>query len=180
MSGTSDDALPRPTITLTVNGSEKTVEVEPRDSLLDTLRDKLDVTGPKKGCDETVCGACAVLVDGRAVCSCTMLAVEAQGSKVVTIEGLGDRRDPDPLQAAFVRLDSLQCGFCTPGQIITARSFLSELGGRVPSEEETREALSGNLCRCGCYNRIVQAVVEVASHPNRISVRDRPRPRTEM
>jgi xanthine dehydrogenase YagT iron-sulfur-binding subunit len=165
-------ANPRWTITLTVNGSERTVEVEPRDSLLDTLRDKLDVTGPKKGCDETVCGACAVLVDGRAVCSCTMLAVEAEGSKVVTVEGLEDDGVPDLLRAAFVQHDALQCGFCTPGQVIAARSFLSELDGRIPEEGETREALSGNLCRCGAYNKIVEAVIDGALRKKRLGGRN--------
>jgi xanthine dehydrogenase YagT iron-sulfur-binding subunit len=154
-------------VSFEVNGSFETVEVEPRDSLLDTLRDSLNLTGTKKGCDETACGACAVLVDGHAVCSCTMLAVEAEGLKLTTIEGLAKGNnldDLDPLQKAFVLHDSLQCGFCTSGQIIAARSFLNELEGRgVPSEEEIKEALSGNICRCGAYNKIVEAVAEVAA-----------------
>lgn len=157
-------ALQTVKVSFDVNGTRKTVEVEPRDSLLDTLRDNLGLTGPKKGCDETVCGACAVLVNGKSICSCTMLAVEAEGSKVTTIEGLsGSEDDLDPLQKAFVQHDALQCAFCTSGQIISAKSYLDELKGNVPSEEEIKEALSGNLCRCGCYNNIVEAVAEVAA-----------------
>ncbi len=150
-------------VSFTVNGVPKTVEVEPRDSLLDILRDSLDLTGPKKGCDETVCGACAVLVNGRAICSCTMLAVEAEGSDIVTIEGVSKGEELDPIQKAFIQHDSLQCAFCTSGQIISAKSFLNELQGRIPTEGEIKEALSGNLCRCGCYNKIVEAVAEVAA-----------------
>jgi len=150
---------------LKVNGRQRFVEAEPRDTLLDILRDSLGLTGPKKGCDETVCGACAVLVDGRAICSCTMFAVEAEGHEIVTIEGLVDQRgELDQLQKAFIEHDSLQCAFCTPGQIISAKSYLRSLPrGRVPTEAEIKEALSGNLCRCGCYNKIVEAVREVAA-----------------
>ncbi len=150
-------------VTFEVNGSSKTVEVDTRDSLLDVLRDLLNLTGPKKGCDETVCGACAVLVNGRAICSCTMLAVEAQGSKVVTIEGLSEDNELSQIQKAFWNHDSFQCGFCTSGQIISSKSYLDELNGRIPSEEEIKEALSGNICRCGAYNKIVEAVAEVAA-----------------
>ena len=149
-------------VTFKVNGSPKTVEVDTRDSLLDVLRDSLNLTGPKKGCDETVCGACAVLVNGKAICSCTMLAVEVEGLEVVTIEGLSENDELSPIQKAFWMHDSLQCGFCTSGQIISSKSFLDELNGRIPSEEEIKEALSGNLCRCGAYNKIVEAVAEVA------------------
>ncbi|MGH2637837.1 MAG: (2Fe-2S)-binding protein [Rhabdochlamydiaceae bacterium] len=152
-------------VTFEVNGSERTVEVDPRDFLLDVLRDSLNLTGPKKGCDETVCGACAVIANGKAVCSCTMLAVEAQGMKVVTIEGLSDNKNElAPIQKAFWLHDSLQCGFCTSGQIIAAKCFLDELENhRIPSEAEIKEALSGNICRCGAYNKIVDAVMEIAS-----------------
>ncbi|MDG6904965.1 MAG: (2Fe-2S)-binding protein [Nitrososphaerota archaeon] len=149
-------------VSMEVNGSKETIEVDVRDSLLDVLRDTLDLTGPKKGCDETVCGACSVLLNGRAICSCTILAVEADGSKVTTIEGLSKGDDLDPLQKAFIQHDSLQCGYCTSGQIIAAKSFIDELQGRVPNEEEIKEALSGNICRCGAYNNIVDAVAEVA------------------
>jgi xanthine dehydrogenase YagT iron-sulfur-binding subunit len=149
-------------ITLSVNGSMRTLEVEPREFLIDTIRDSLGLTGTKKGCDETVCGACAVLVAGKAICSCTMLSVEADGSEVVTIEGLADAHELAPIQEAFVKSDALQCGFCTSGQIIAAKSFLTGLRGRIPDEQEVREAMSGNLCRCGCYTKIVEAVMEVA------------------
>ncbi|MDA4129739.1 MAG: (2Fe-2S)-binding protein [Thaumarchaeota archaeon] len=151
------------TVKFEVNGAERTVEIDTRDSLLDVLRDSLDLTGSKKGCDETVCGACAVLVNGRAVCSCTMLAAEAQGQKIVTIEGLSEKNELSPIQKAFWVHDSLQCGFCTSGQIISSKGFLDDLDGRVPSEEEIKEALSGNICRCGAYNKIVEAVAEVAA-----------------
>jgi xanthine dehydrogenase YagT iron-sulfur-binding subunit len=147
-----------------VNGSERTLEVEPREFLIDTIRDSLGLTGTKKGCDETVCGACAVLVGGKAICSCTMLSVEADGSEVVTIEGLANSHELAPIQEAFVKNDALQCGFCTSGQIIAAKSFLTELKGRIPNEQEVREAMSGNLCRCGCYTKIIEAVMEVAEH----------------
>ena len=156
-------------VTFDVNGSSKSVDVDARDSLLDVLRDSLDLTGTKKGCDETVCGACAVLVNGRAICSCTMLAVEAQGSKIVTIEGLAHGNELSPIQKAFWNHDSLQCGFCTSGQIISSKSFLDELKGRNPSEDEIKEALSGNLCRCGAYNKIVEAVAEVAADQSHVA-----------
>jgi xanthine dehydrogenase YagT iron-sulfur-binding subunit len=149
-------------VRLTINGSPKKVVVEPRESLLDVLRDVVLLTGPKKGCDESVCGACAVLVNGRAVCSCTMLAVEAEGSSVTTIEGLANGAQLHPLQRAFVDLDALQCGYCTSGQIIAAKSYLDHLESKVTSDDEIKEALSGNLCRCGCYNKIVEAVKSVA------------------
>ena len=149
-------------ITLSVNGSRRTLEVEPRDFLIDTIRDSLGLTGTKKGCDETACGACAVLVGGKAVCSCTMLSIEADGSDVITIEGLADSDELAPIQRAFVMDDALQCGFCTSGQVIAAKSFLTGLKGRVPDDREVREAMSGNLCRCGCYNKIIEAIMDVA------------------
>ena len=140
-----------------------TTEIEPRETLLDTLRDKFDLTGAKKGCNEGVCGACTVLLDGKAVCSCNMFAIEAQNSEITTIEGLDVERDP--VQKAFIEADALQCGYCTPGQILSARSFLSQLG---PEDLETinevmiKDALSGNLCRCGCYNNIVKAITKAS------------------
>ena len=146
----------------TVNGSRTKVLVEPMDSLLDVIRDALDLTGTKKGCDESACGACAVLVNGRAVCSCTMFAVEAEGATITTIEGLARGEVLDEIQRAFAQHDSLQCGFCTSGQIMAAKDFLDLLDGRVPTEEEIKEAMAGNICRCGAYNKIVEAVAELA------------------
>lgn len=150
-------------VSFEVNGSMKSAEVDTRESLLDVLRDTFDITGPKKGCDETVCGACAVLLNGKSICSCTMLAVEAQGAKITTIEGLEVNGELSSIQKAFWMHDSLQCGFCTPGQIISSKSFIDSLHGRMPTEEEIKEALSGNLCRCAAYNNIVEAVSEVAA-----------------
>ena len=150
-------------VTLTVNGTERSVEVEPRDTLLDTLRDKLGLVGAKKACDEAVCGACTVIFNGRAICSCMMLAVEASGSELVTIEGL-KKEELDELQKAFIQNDSVQCGFCTSGQILSAKAFLSTLDPKSAplDEDRIKEALSGNLCRCGCYNNIVRAVQQVS------------------
>lgn len=150
-------------VNLKINGRLMTTEIEPRETLLDTLRDKFDLTGAKKGCNEGVCGACTVLLDGKAVCSCNMFAIEAQNSEITTIEGLDVERDP--VQKAFIESDALQCGYCTPGQILSARSFLSQLG---PEDLETinevmiKDALSGNLCRCGCYNNIVKAITKAS------------------
>jgi aerobic-type carbon monoxide dehydrogenase small subunit (CoxS/CutS family) len=149
-------------ISFKLNGRPVSCPVDTRLTLLDLLRDSFRLKSPKRGCDETVCGACAVLVDGRGICSCTMLAVEVEGSEVVTLEGLGSEEEPNPLQRAFVELDALQCGFCTPGQIIGATSFLLSLGEEEVSEEEVREAMSGNLCRCGCYDNIIKAVIRTA------------------
>lgn len=151
------------TVTLNVNGKVVAATIEPRDTLLDTLRDKFDLTGAKKGCNEGVCGACTVLVDGRAVCSCNMFAVEAEGSEITTIEGL----EHDPIQEAFVLNDALQCAYCSPGQILAAKSLLSSLHRdgkeeRTIDDNEIKEGLAGNLCRCGCYNSIVKAVRSVA------------------
>jgi xanthine dehydrogenase YagT iron-sulfur-binding subunit len=160
-----------------VNGLARSVSVEPRETLLDTLRDKLELTGPKKGCNEAVCGACTVLLDNKPICSCTMFAVEAQGSKIVTIEGLARNPKPrsldglDPIQAAFIEYDGFQCGFCTAGQIMSAKGLLLELQERKSQglgvdstrfEDNIRDALSGNLCRCGCYDGIVDAVKSAA------------------
>jgi aerobic-type carbon monoxide dehydrogenase small subunit (CoxS/CutS family) len=158
--------IPMINATLRVNGKTMNIEIQSRDLLLDVLRDQLGLTGPKRGCNETVCGACAVLVDGRAICSCTMLALETVGAEITTIEGLSGKNEQaiDLLQSAFVKHDSLQCAFCTAGQMIAAKSFVNELRGNIiPSETEIKEALSGNLCRCGCYNKIVEAVAEVVA-----------------
>ncbi len=145
---------------LTVNGNRHELDVEPRMTLLDTLRDILDLTGSKKGCDEGVCGACTVILDGKAVCSCMTLAVEAEGSDVLTIEGMSDGDKLDPIQKAFIEFDGMQCGFCTSGQIMSAKAFL--MNKTKPTKDEIREAMSGNICRCGAYINIVDAIFHVS------------------
>jgi len=142
-------------VSLRLNGSERALAVEPRRTLLDALRHDLNLTGTKKVCDMGDCGACTVLVDGRAVYSCLTLAVDCDGKDVTTIEGLGRGDELDPVQRAFVEADAYQCGFCTPGQIMSVTALLHEQ--RAPSEDEIRRAVSGNLCRCGAYQNIVRA-----------------------
>ena len=144
-------------VTLRVNGEERTLEIDTRATVLDLLRERLHLTGAKKGCDRGQCGACTVLLDGRRVNSCLLLAVACDGSEVTTIEGLGDEH---PLQAAFVEHDAFQCGYCTPGQIMSAVGLLAEHDGL--DADTVREGMSGNLCRCGAYMNIVPAVLEVA------------------
>ncbi len=144
----------------TVNGTRHELDVEPRLTLLDTLRDILDLTGSKKGCDEGVCGACTVILDGKAVCSCMTLAVEADGSDVLTIEGIAGGSKLDPIQKAFIEFDGMQCGFCTSGQIMSAKAFL--MSNAKPTKDEIREAMSGNICRCGAYINIVDAIFHVS------------------
>ena len=144
----------------TVNGTRHELDVEPRLTLLDTLRDNLDLTGSKKGCDEGVCGACTVILDGKAVCSCMTLAVEADGSDVLTIEGIAEGSKLDPIQKAFIEFDGMQCGFCTSGQIMSAKAFL--MSNAKPTKDEIREAMSGNICRCGAYINIVDAIFHVS------------------
>jgi xanthine dehydrogenase YagT iron-sulfur-binding subunit len=143
-------------ITLDVNGVARSLRVEPRVSLLDALRERLALTGTKKGCDHGQCGACTVLIDGRRVNSCLTLAVMVGESKVTTIEGLANGDKLHPVQAAFAAEDALQCGYCTPGQIMSAVGLLRE--GRARSDDEVREQMSGNICRCGAYCNIVAAV----------------------
>jgi xanthine dehydrogenase YagT iron-sulfur-binding subunit len=147
-------------ITLSVNGQQKTLSVEPRTTLLDALRDRLGLTGAKKVCDRGTCGACTVLKDGRAIYACTTLAIDAQGSKITTIEGLGTPDRLSPVQAAFVKNDAQQCGFCTPGFVVACTSLLSATPH--PTPEQIREGLGGNLCRCGTYIGIQQAVLDAA------------------
>ncbi len=143
-------------VTLTINGVERTVEVEPRALLAHVLRDELNLTGTHIGCDTSQCGACTVHLNGRAVKSCTVLAVQADGQAVTTIEGMGTPDHLHPLQAAFWEKHGLQCGFCTPGMIMTAADLLAS--NPSPSEDEIRHALEGNLCRCTGYQNIVEAV----------------------
>jgi aerobic carbon-monoxide dehydrogenase small subunit len=149
-------------IVLTVNGVRHEAEVEPRTLLVDFIRDDLGLTGAKIGCDTSVCGACTVHLDGHAVKSCTVLAAQADGSRLTTIEGLAHDGQLHPLQEAFWERHGLQCGFCTPGIIMTAAELLGSNGDRL-TDEEIRRGLEGNLCRCTGYQHIVEAVLEAAS-----------------
>jgi xanthine dehydrogenase YagT iron-sulfur-binding subunit len=147
-------------ISLTINGVQRTVELEdPRVTLLDLLRERLDLTGTKKGCDRGQCGACTVLLDGRRVNSCMVLTVSQDGAEVLTVEGLAQGGELHPVQAAFINHDALQCGFCTPGQIMSAVGLIQE-GHAGDDPERVREGMSGNLCRCGAYRGITEAVLE--------------------
>jgi len=147
-------------INLTINGMRRTVELDdPRVTLLDLLRERLDLTGTKKGCDRGQCGACTVLLDGRRVNSCLPLAVSNDGAEVLTIEGLAQGEALHPVQAAFIAHDGFQCGFCTPGQIMSAVGLIQE-GQAGDDPERVREGMSGNLCRCGAYRGITEAVLE--------------------
>ncbi|MGW6795291.1 2Fe-2S iron-sulfur cluster-binding protein [Streptomyces chartreusis] len=148
-------------LTLTVNGIRRTVRVDNRTSLLDLLRQHFELTGSKKGCNAGACGACTVLVDGRRINSCLTLAVRLEGATVTTIEGLADGDSLHPLQQAFIDQDAFQCGYCTPGQIMSGVGCIEE--GHTSSQEEIREWMSGNLCRCGCYVKIVRAVEQTAA-----------------
>ena len=162
-------------VSITVNGQARALEVDTRTTLLDALREHLHLTGTKKGCDHGQCGACTVIVEGRRINSCLTLAVMHDGDRVTTIEGLGTPDHLHPMQAAFVRHDGYQCGYCTPGQICSAVGMLDEIKAGVPShvsadllapaeltEAELRERMSGNICRCGAYSNIVEAITEVA------------------
>jgi xanthine dehydrogenase YagT iron-sulfur-binding subunit len=153
---------------LRVNGVWRELWLDPRVTLLDALRERLGLTGTKKGCDQGACGACTVLADGRRVLSCLMLAVACEGRDITTIEGLEDGGGLHPVQRAFVACDAFQCGFCTPGQILSAVALLAE--GRAGSDAEIREFMSGNICRCGAYPNIVAAIREVARDPGRAPV----------
>ncbi|MFF7167053.1 (2Fe-2S)-binding protein [Streptomyces sp. NPDC008086] len=154
-------APPAGQLSLTVNGTRRTVTVDNRTSLLDLLREHFGLTGSKKGCDAGACGACTVLVDGRRVNSCLTLAVRLEGAEVTTIEGLADGDELHPLQQAFIEQDAFQCGYCTPGQILSGVACIKE--GHTGSPEEIREWMSGNICRCGCYVKIVRAVEQTAA-----------------
>jgi len=166
-------------IKLRVNGVEKALQIEPRVTLLDALRERLELTGSKKGCDHGQCGACTVLVDGRRTLSCLTLAAQVEGSEITTIEGLAKGGELHPVQAAFIKHDGFQCGFCTPGQICSAVALMNEAkngeasyvtadvraksGSVKLSDDEIRERMSGNICRCGAYPNIVAAIREVHS-----------------
>ena len=168
-------ATPSINVRLRVNGTEHTVMLDPRTSLLDAVRERLHLTGAKKGCDQGQCGACTMIVDGRRIASCLTLAVMQEGRDITTIEGLGTPKNLHPMQAAFVKHDAFQCGFCTPGQICAAVAMLEEVKAGVPSHVtgditrpaeasslEFRERMSGNICRCGAYSNIQEAIAEVA------------------
>jgi xanthine dehydrogenase YagT iron-sulfur-binding subunit len=157
--------VPEVAVTLRVNGVDHELRLDPRVTLLDALRDVLGLIGTKKGCDQGACGACTVLLDGRRVVSCLVLAAQCEGRQVTTIEGLSQNGELHPLQRAFIRHDAFQCGYCTSGQILSAVSLLAE--GRTGSDEEIREFMSGNLCRCGAYPNIVAAIREVADAEGR-------------
>jgi xanthine dehydrogenase YagT iron-sulfur-binding subunit len=161
-------------VSLTVNGQQHKLELDTRTTLLDALREHLHLTGSKKGCDHGQCGACTVIVDGRRINSCLTLAVMHEGAQVTTIEGLGSPQQLHPMQAAFIKHDGFQCGYCTPGQICSAVAVLDEIQQGIPSHvsvdlaaqpllspAELRERMSGNLCRCGAYSNIVDAMAEV-------------------
>lgn len=149
------------TITITVNGTPRMLDVEVHRTLLEALRDQLNLTGTKECCAEGECGACTVLLNGRAVNACLVLAVECDGEAVVTIEGVGTGGQLDPVQKAFIDSGAVQCGFCIPGMIVAARYLLST--NPQPTEDEIKEGLAGNLCRCAGYSRIIEAVAAVAS-----------------
>ena len=168
---------PPPTmkVTLKVNGKTNAVDLDTRTTLLDALREHWRLTGTKKGCDHGQCGACTVIVDGRRINSCLTLAVMHDGDEITTVEGLGDPGDLHPMQAAFVKHDGFQCGYCTPGQICSAVSVLKEIAAGIPShvsgditgairptDAELRERMSGNICRCGAYSNIIEAIQDVA------------------
>jgi xanthine dehydrogenase YagT iron-sulfur-binding subunit len=162
-------------VTMKVNGQSRTLSIDPRTTLLDTLREHLHLTGTKKGCDHGQCGACTVLVNGERINSCLSLALQHEGDSITTIEGLGTPEKLHPMQAAFVRHDGYQCGYCTPGQICSAVAVLDEIKRGVPSHVqadltakprasgmEMRERMSGNICRCGAYSNIADAMADVA------------------
>ena len=153
-------ALRRVDVVLHVNGRQRLLQLDSRVTLLDALREHLGLIGTKKGCDQGACGACTVLADGKRILSCLTLAAQCDGREVTTIEGLAQDGALHPVQEAFIRHDAFQCGYCTPGQIMSAVALLEE--GRAGSDEEIREFMSGNLCRCGAYPNIVAAIREVA------------------
>jgi len=170
----SASAIPRAKLSLNVNGQTHALELDTRTTLLDALREHLHLTGTKKGCDHGQCGACTVLVDGRRINACLTLAVMHPGAKITTIEGLGAPDKLHPMQAAFVKHDGYQCGYCTPGQICSAVAVLQEVRDNIPSHvtddlgaratlsaDEIRERMSGNICRCGAYSNIVEAIEDV-------------------
>jgi len=162
--------LRRHSVQLRINGQPHEIEVESWTTLLDLLRDRLDLTGTKKGCDHGQCGACTVLVDGERVLSCLTLAIMRDGADITTVEGLARGDELHPLQRAFLQHDALQCGYCTPGQLCSAVGLINE--GDARTEDEVRELMSGNVCRCGAYPQILRAVCEVALARKALERRD--------
>ena len=169
-------STPSTTVTLRVNGRDATLTIDNRTTLLDALREHLQLNGTKKGCDHGQCGACTVIVDGRRINSCLTLAVMHPGAEVTTIEGLGTPASLHPMQRAFVRHDAYQCGYCTPGQVCSSVAAIDELTRGIPSHvtadlgtrpllsvDELRERMSGNICRCGAYSNIIEAMLDVAA-----------------
>ena len=154
-------------ITLTVNGREYELDIPDNTTLLEALRGELELTGVKDGCDRGECGACTVLIDGNPFRSCMMLAAEVQGRKIVTIEGLAPSEGLHPLQTAFVENQGVQCGFCTPGMILTASAFLEE--NPHPTREETARAISGNICRCTGYTKIIDSIMDASKKEQGVS-----------
>jgi xanthine dehydrogenase YagT iron-sulfur-binding subunit len=152
----ADSAPNTASVTITVNGTPHALALDPRSTLLDVLREHLDLTGTKKGCDQGQCGACTVLINGRRVVSCLTLAIMMDGTSVTTIEGLAKDGRLHPLQQAFIDHDAFQCGYCTPGQICSAVGLIAE--GKAKTPEQIRELMSGNICRCGAYTNIVAAI----------------------
>lgn len=166
------------TVTFTVNGETQSLDLDNRTTLLDALREHLHLTGTKKGCDHGQCGACTVVVEGRRINACLTLAVMHEGDEITTIEGLGAPDNLHPMQEAFVKHDGFQCGYCTPGQICSSLAVLDEIKANIPSHvtgdltaqaqvtpDEIRERMSGNLCRCGAYSNILDAILDVAGAP---------------
>ncbi len=154
--GRADSASSIVSVNITVNGTRHSLNLDPRTSMLDLLREHLDLTGTKKGCDHGQCGACTVLLDGRRVVSCLTLAVMQEGARVTTVEGLAKDGRLHPLQQAFIDHDAFQCGYCTPGQICSGVALIAE--GHAKTADEIRELMSGNICRCGAYTNIVAAI----------------------
>ena len=157
--------IPLMRVDMTLNGQPASVEVEPREMLIDVLRDRLRLKGTKRSCDVQVCGACTVLGDGLPMSSCTTLCADVEGRSVITIEGLADGRRLDPVQRAFIAHGALQCGFCTPGMILAVKSLLAV--EPRPSEETVRHYLRGNICRCTGYVKIIEAILDLAHNPDR-------------
>ncbi|WP_327677824.1 (2Fe-2S)-binding protein [Streptomyces sp. NBC_00467] len=159
--GEATPEIPTVEVTLNVNGDAYRLRLDSRVTLLDALRDHLALTGAKKGCDQGACGACTVLVDGKRIVSCLALAAQYEGREITTVEGLSDNGEPHPMQAAFARRDAFQCGYCTPGQIMSAVCLEAE--GRAGTDEDISEFMSGNICRCGAYPNIRAAIRDVVS-----------------